>query len=126
VVEVTIQSLSTYSKLQTTAASLTALAGVVVRAGVITAAYAAQGTVATSADEQMSIALTKDSGDTAVSTAVVLSSGNTNDVAVTLPILATGVAHVAVGDVLKIALTYTAGSAAVPQLDTIVTIEVTH
>ncbi len=123
----TIQSLTSFTKLQTTATDLTALIGIVPRAGVITNVYAVQGTVAAEADETMSITVTKTAGDTAVlSAALVLDSGNTNDVAEAGAIATTGVANVAAGDVLKVALDYTAGSGAVPQLDTMITIEVTH
>lgn len=122
----TIQSLTTFSKLQTTAATLTSLAGIVPRAGIITKIYAAQGTVATEADETMTITITAGSGDTAVCAAFVLDSGNSNDVAEAGVIVTTGAAHVAAGDVLKTVLAYSAGTGPVPQLDTIVTIEVTH
>ena len=123
----TIQSLTTYSVFQTTAASATFHVGVAPRAGVVTRVYAAQGTVGTESDEDMSITVTKTDSDTNVlSAALVLDDGNTADIAEAGAIATDGSASVAAGDILKVALAYTAGTGPVPQLNTIVTIEITH
>ncbi len=124
----TIQSLTVLSLFQTTAADLaTYYLGVVPRAGVVTKVYAAQGTVATEADETMSITVTKSDADTNVlSAALVLDSSNVADIAEAGLIATTGAASVAAGDVLKCALDYTVGTGPVPQLNTILTVEITH
>jgi len=124
---VTIQSLTTYNVFQTTATDATFHVGVVPRAGVVTKVYAAQGVVATEADETMSITVTKTDSDTNVlSAALVIDSANSADIAEVGAIATTGAANVAAGDVLKVALDYTVGTGAVPQLNTIVTLEITH
>lgn len=114
-----------YTVQQATAGDATLYAGCVAVAGVVSAIYVAQVTVTDQADETMDVDVEID-GTTCLSAAHTMDDDSTALTPEAVATIDTAADDVSAGSLLSVVLDYTAGAAATPMADTIVTILVDH